>query len=800
MNQTVAVERRNTVIGWVWIMLSICSAVLALYAQRAVLEGYVAEIAVIVLLGLLVGSLRFSVGTVPMTLTMSLSPMVLSVLYPGQPGGWALFGVWVLAILISCLWSLRSIPETAAVAVLTTVSSAVVICLRGAVPTETIRLIGTDSGGQFLSVALSIIGAFIAALAVAYFAISLQVGASFSQLATSISWSRIVGSALGQSFAGVCIYGLSQWLAQTFSHAGSPTLFAITAGLSLAVVATIGFFASARRQHHRVKREKSLLSALEDIPWAAGVPVAEQMVQRLQQGLPYFDVSLRPGGPTSHKGSYDGRFVTTKPLDLDQPNTTATVRRRAFGRPFTLSDRRYIEAINLLAQESLRSEREVSNMRSIANTDVLTHLPNYRALRAELTDIDTDEDGPGLTGLLYLQLGDLHLINQNYSPETGDHVLQSIGRRLGEITREVEGATAYRIAGDEFAVLMVGLATSREAEQAAWKIHRMVESPVETSRGLVAVTFGQTLVIANNDNPQERARLVSLADKQLLEARRKYVNMAVDGTGYTDGSSMDELVNSGGPTAALVQAIRDDQLRQVYQPIVDRETGKIVALEAIVRFTDAGFGALPVAFLYGESARLGLRATLSRQILEHSVADMSRFRALSPDLRRIQVNITPTELVDHEFTVTYERLRAENPDLEIVLELEASDLMVSPVETRDKASAYARQNDVHIALDDTGTNYSELSALLHYPVRSMKLAANLLPTLSALSEESPTWTFLDGLRTSGLEIIAGDVTAPEEVPYLDRLHVNIVQGPLFGNPVSATEFLTRLDTIGATLG
>lgn len=87
MNQTVAVERRNTVIGWVWIMLSICSAVLALYAQRAVLEGYVAEIAVIVLLGLLVGSLRFSVGTVPMTLTMSLSPMVLSVLYPDNPEG-----------------------------------------------------------------------------------------------------------------------------------------------------------------------------------------------------------------------------------------------------------------------------------------------------------------------------------------------------------------------------------------------------------------------------------------------------------------------------------------------------------------------------------------------------------------------------------------------------------------------------------------------------------------------------------------------------------------------------------------
>lgn len=180
MNQTVAVKRRNTVIGWVWIMLSICSAVLALYAQRAVLEGYGAEIAVIVLLGLLVGSLRFSVGTVPMTLTMSLSPMVLSVLYPGQPGGWALFGVWVLAILISCLWSLRSIPETAAVAVLTTVSSAVVIFVRGAVPTETIMLIGTDSGGQFLSIAVSIIGSFIAALAVAYFAISLQVGASFS--------------------------------------------------------------------------------------------------------------------------------------------------------------------------------------------------------------------------------------------------------------------------------------------------------------------------------------------------------------------------------------------------------------------------------------------------------------------------------------------------------------------------------------------------------------------------------------------------------------------------------------------
>lgn len=501
-----------------------------------------------------------------------------------------------------------------------------------------------------------------------------------------------------------------------------------------------------------------------------------------------------PGGESDPE--QDGRVLASGRVMADEDSFRVLIKRRPFGRPFVAGDREYLEAISTLASESAVARREVERIRTLHNTDSMTGLPNYRALRAALMDLQEGAGSENLTCLVFMQVQNLHEINQEFSPETGDEVLRVLAKRMKELTANLRGAAAYRIAGDEFGVLLSDLDSRRKADQIAVQIDTEVSMPVDASQGLVAVALGQTAVCADPADEDSLSALVAQADEQMYRARRKYIN--VPGAAGVDEVDSSSQLPERGPTAALIGAIRDDRLRQVYEPIVDRENRRIVALESSVRYTDPVFGTLPPQFLISEASRLGLRSKMAAQVMEHSVRDMVRFETVTPELDTLYVNISPAQLVDREFTRCYERLRDEHSQVRIVLALDANELRVAPEETAQKAAAYAVEHEVPLALDQFGTGYSEFSALTNYPVSAVVLGQRVLGSLNGEWAAESARRHLKNWPES-VRLIAQGVSTEEEVDLLDRLNIQYAQGSLYGNPVSASEFLVRLSTLGLDL-
>lgn len=781
------------IIPWVWLALAIGAGAVGLSTNTSFVLNYPVEAFSVVVLAAAGSSLRVTAAAFPKTFTVSMAPMVLSILYSTAGVAWVIYGLWVFGALVASVIRHRSVGQLGLGALLIGFSGAALVAVRLYYPPEW-ELALPWLSPLAVPIFLSVLASFLIATVFGGVGLLLQSREAASRLASGVGWSRIFGLALAEAVGAVAAHELSHsFWGSAFIDTEAGLFQASVAAATLTLIVT-ALLIIGRRQTRLKGRERSLTASVNEMPWPTSPSIEEQAVDHLRHGFSGFNVEVVAANAGPERS--DGRTISSGKIMSETDSFQILIRRRPFGRPFVAGDSEYLEAISTLAMESVAARREVERIRTIQNMDTMTGLPNYRALRSSLMELQEDSAPGTRTCLLFLQVQNLHEINQDFSPEIGDEVLRAIAGRIERLVGTLPAASAYRIAGDEFGILLTNLHSRREADRVSVEIDDEVSLPVDSSGGLVALSISQTTAFADDGDPESIGALVAQADEQMYRGRRKYIN--VPGAITFDEPTGEIELPQSGPTAALIQALREDRLRQVYQPIIDREEGRIVALEAAVRYTDPVFGALPPQFLVSEARRLGLRSKLAAQVLEHSVGDMERFRVVAPELKTLQVNISPAQLVDLEFTQAYERIRKEHPDLRIVLELDANEVRVAPAETAQRAGDYARRHNVLLALDEMGTGYSEFAALIQYPVVAMVLGESVLDSLSQPWAHDVASNHLRFVP-DGVRLIAKGVSTEEEVQLLEDLAIRYAQGPFYGNPVSASEFVVRLTTLGLEL-
>ncbi len=801
---TARASTRSVAFAWVWLVIIVAVIGATIYLNRDYVLHYPVGSSLIIGIAMLSAATRISVATLRVQLSLGLSLLALSLLFPGSDESWAVYGIWSLGVVLGVTWVHKNPLTCSFMVSIAMAAGAVLVAVRASIPAIGRPVPVINENGQSVAITISMLSAFFVVTIFAAFVLRVQMGMSLADLAFAVSWSRFSLVVLCQTAGAFVGYGLAVKLSEWMTREDTLASFRSPMLVMLLFVAFYSVGGSIRRSTTHTRREEALVTSLTSIPWPNTVSVEQQAQEQLSKGLVGFQVSTvrttRHDGPA--RG--DGRLIVSAPVQDDKGTFVATIRRGPFSRPFSVSDRRYIDAIMVLAQESVRAEREIALLRSASNTDPMTGLQNYRALRANLALLENEDKDEGICALVFLNLQDLSVINSENGHLVGDEVIREVASRLSEATKNWENASAYRIAGDEFGILVVGLKSKADAEKLTWEIDSEISQPVTTGEGPITVSIAQTVSFANVADVNEVAGLITRADQQLYTTRRKYINVAADSAGeeeFNDYELQDAPTASVavGPSAAIIEAIRLDQLRQVYEPIVDRTVGRIVALEASVRFTDPRYGQLPVAFLRTETDRLGLRTKMATQVMQHAVADMERFRVLYPELVRLHLNISPVQLVDREFTLQFEELRAEHSELEIVLELDADTVRVAPTETSEKAASYAVTNDVLIALDNAGTNYSELAALIVYPVKIVKLSEKVLSLIREKRTREATSRYIRAMKDTGVQMIVTGVSRVDEVKFIEETGFNRVEGPLYSNPVSASEFLVRLETLGLNI-
>jgi len=428
------------------------------------------------------------------------------------------------------------------------------------------------------------------------------------------------------------------------------------------------------------------------------------------------------------------------------------------------------------AFHDLRTSNEA---RRSAVTDDLTGLPNRYLFQSRLAErlARTGARDHGST-VMVLDLKRFKDINNTLGHESGDELLRQIGPRLESFMHPAD--TLARLGGDEFGVILPTTATEHDAVVAADRIHAALEEPfrVQDLALHVEATVGIALFPTMGDSAVDLIRHAEIAMNDAKKSRatvRLYQPQQ-------DTNSRHQLTLA----TELAQAIGGKEIELYFQPQADADTGRVVAVEALVRWRHPVLGLLqPAEFIpLAETAKL-IRP-LTGQVMDAALAQCAAWRADGLDLR-VSVNVSASDLLDSDLPRRVAAALTRNglPAATLVIELTESSVLADPLSIPNVL------NDLHelgvgLSLDDFGTGFSSLAHVNSLPVDEIKIDQTFVsemtsnPAASAIVE-----TMIELARTLGKRIVAEGIEDHDTWQKLASKGCNLIQGYALSPPVPA---------------
>ncbi|MFM4807194.1 putative bifunctional diguanylate cyclase/phosphodiesterase [Aeromonas hydrophila] len=412
--------------------------------------------------------------------------------------------------------------------------------------------------------------------------------------------------------------------------------------------------------------------------------------------------------------------------------------------------------------------------RHLAWHDSLTGLLNRYGLMKSL------EAYCGLGGrfaLVFMDLDNFKLVNDNYGHKAGDRLLERVAGRLKQICpRDVELA---RLGGDEFTALVPLNHSSDRAQEVADLMLSQMTKPLQLS-GVPEVTIGGSIGIAiYPDDADDGDNLITRADMAMYQAKQMG---RLRWQRFTP-SMQQTLHRKLTLKQFLAKAIGRGELSLCYQPQVDVAQGKLLGYEALLRWHNPVLGHVsPVEFI-PLAEEMGLIREIGSWVLSTALAQMAHWQRewrvnvpVSVNLSGFQLSSALPELVAQqlkEFGVVASLLTLELTETVLMLDMKGC------IEILDALSAQG----IKIAIDDFGTGYSSLAYLNRLPIDTIKLDRSFVVGLNL-----PVIRATVAMATSlGLGIMAEGVEDEHELAALRTQGCHVFQGFLFSKPMTVTQ-------------
>jgi diguanylate cyclase (GGDEF)-like protein len=461
--------------------------------------------------------------------------------------------------------------------------------------------------------------------------------------------------------------------------------------------------------------------------------------------------------------------------------------------PFASGELRLLEALANNASVALQAERlehVVTRLTDLqrrlehqAFHDSLTGLCN-RSRFLDRTQEALNDHG-GVVALLYIDLDDFKTINDSLGHAAGDALLRVIGRRLRHTVRPSD--TAARLGGDEFAVLLREVRSMGEVEQAAQRIRDALRPPIQLGDQTLSVEL--TIGIATAAHGTARADdLIRNADVAMYGA--KHAGKASVGM-FEPGMEI-AVQRRHRLKEDLQRGLEQGDFHALFQPIVDVDSGRITAMEALMRWRDPqGRLVSPVEFM-DLAEETGMIVPMGRMILSDACRQAALWVASgAPDGALMHVNVSAVELEQQDlpdwllgevrrYGLTTDRFVLEVTETLLAAEAERAVAILE----RLQAAGFL------IALDDFGTGYSSLSSLQALPLDMLKIPKAFVDEMSCDPRHGAIARASIGLaRTLGLQVVAEGVERPEQLDALRDLRCDLGQGYLLARPTEGAALL-----------
>ncbi len=414
--------------------------------------------------------------------------------------------------------------------------------------------------------------------------------------------------------------------------------------------------------------------------------------------------------------------------------------------------------------------------------DTLTGLPN-RALfldRLEHALARSERSTSGIA-VLFLDLDRFKYVNDSLGHEVGDQLLVAVGSLLQGCVRP--GDTVARLGGDEFTILLEDVERPDEAVYIAERITAGLRAPFTLGRHELYITTSIGIVFSSPER-NRMSDLLRSADMAMYRAK-------------SHGRARYEVFDTSMTSLAVQQletdndlrrAIEREEFRVLYQPHVELQTGRIVAMEALVRWEHPQRGTLLPQDFIPMAEEIGLVVPIGRWVLEEACRQGRTWQRTRPSdpSARVSVNLSAKQFgqagIVSDVAEALQRtgLAADN----LCLEITESTAM----EDAESTSATLRELKalgVHLVIDDFGTGYSSLSYLKRFPVDTLKIDKSFVDGLGEDEEDTAIVRAVITLAKSlGIDVVAEGVQTAQQAVLLRAMGCAVGQGSYFSEPLS----------------
>lgn len=447
-----------------------------------------------------------------------------------------------------------------------------------------------------------------------------------------------------------------------------------------------------------------------------------------------------------------------------------------------------LEYFIAVGQYSTDLKQNQQKIEQLAYYDHLTGLHNRVLFKEQLrTALHVCQRDKTHFALMYLDLDHFKHINDTLGHEAGDKLLVEVANRIKECLREED--VIARLGGDEFSVLLHQVGSAQYAYVVANKIIAALNRPLSLmgQEVVIGASIGITML---PDDSLQLDSLMKNADLAMYKAKEKGRNTFQ----FYTADMNDQIEKRLAMERDLRRALKNQEFELYYQPVIDLQTNKIVAAEALLRWHHPDKGMVSPLDFIPIAEESGLIVPIGKWVLRNACLQAKNIQKALHFPLRIAVNVSARQLHDNGFVVAVASVLRD-------LRLAPEWLSVELTETTlmadgDKAIEQLRlirALGVGIAIDDFGTGYSSLSYLKRLPVDTLKIDRTFVEGLPDNEEDCAIATLIGAMANSlKYKVIVEGVENAEQLEFLMRCGCGYAQGFLFSRPVPADQLLQLL--------
>ena len=420
-------------------------------------------------------------------------------------------------------------------------------------------------------------------------------------------------------------------------------------------------------------------------------------------------------------------------------------------------------------------------LRIATETARLTGLPNWFHFEAEF-----DQSKPDCGMVCFVRLKTINQINSAHGFRVADALIKQTAERLRVFGDR--GAVIGRIKRGLFVLFFPSATPAGFAREVAPELAASLGRPYEVNH--LSLVCPVNLGFATfPDDGRTLDEVVNAADTALQVAIEREEPMAFFDRAVDNVQSMHYRLEP-----QLRRALEKSEFVNYYQPKVELATGRIVGVEALVRWLDPARGLVPPGEFVPALETTGLIGEVAQKIMERAIEDWRRWRAAGLPAPRIAVNVAATQLRNEDFVPSLRRaLEALQGDPSALgIEVTGS-ILISNMGRAIEVLEQVRQLGVPVAIDDFGTGYSSLAYIVTLPIDELKIDRAFVKKITAdKAYEGIVRTCVSLAQGLNLKVVAEGVETEAQAAKLRALSCDQAQGFFYSPPVPAEQLVKML--------